>query len=1230
MPQTLVSSHSPFRDEYRPEDKGWTGVRPNVPGPSSPSLDLDKHALDRRYTKQRLEETVPGKFPSPTRLSFDEETFAEKFKYMICSSGLLEKDYVPALSGGLDADGDDIYVESLNLVGERELSLDIYKEIRKWAGLARKRWDLALAGLCLLVGIGLSLGTWVLAALLSFIGGGGVWYLSKTFAIKQITPPRPSTLSISQETAQTRALASLTAFISQSHSLNSTLSASLTLLDPHPYNLNTHHTLRVTLHRLTGNMTDHLGTATSTLLELTDRKELGVLGEMYDIPVVGSFFYSRRHRHALSSSEEDHDEGEDGQGDEEKYYSDPQAVNRPSPRTAGGLADRSRFGTISRRGSRSLVPLSAGQNSSSPLKRLHTHSHRTHHLSLMSDRDAEDKFTQLPDRTPRLSRRSSADRLDSVRPPGVHRPRHERRITEADEEAEMGIEGNDGDGDGDVSTSDRSGSEVDGELTNDIQPIKGGVIPSPTSPIQKEAARIVPRTPILTQGTPRGSPSPFPHVPSPLSRRLSTASEGLQPLRTAALVTPSRSSGRSPSLLSSPYFSGREPVVPPSSAPLRAALSLDTSASPAGNPKRRSLQNMPYYHSSDDDQGQSTSAGLTRTRSMPLSDLQALRTASSTGFRSRRSSLNPAYGLGISPNLVSQSAVPTSTGLGYGFSTSLPSSSFPPDKRSSISTILSQQSHISRHSLTLKRVESVSPLTAPALKAGCLGIHLKRRRLACCLLGLRFGESEAYWEEAQSVIEVLIEGITEERVALEAVLKEAQKEAEATAALDGLKPGVFGSLSDAWSPADSVFPSNINGLGGRKDFAPRTSDEALLLEHIDTMGSALVKSWMELSSFRQALRAGDAQVSMLGENGGGWSEVRSKLGDALREWERGREVLSRIRDEPRDHRADIAAMDVHHDGEQFPAFMKAWDGADGDEEGDGDTSQSTSLQTDAGPEKREHDDPYREPAVINAESEYLPPVGKDTIFEGTSLPPLSTEKEVLSQMSREARIKLMKEARDLGLSVTDLMKRQNGAQSHEELGESMETRREMRMKGGLVVDELRGVIGVIRRMKEGDMASEAQQGRLLRSPHSTDSTARSSGGDAAETRADTGTSFGTEDFPSAAHRASAGGQAQYDNHDNDDNPSISLRPGRQLDDNHHHDHDESDNESETMTDEFHSKCDEYVPREEDMKQAEVPKVRGVLAPPLPFDIGELKRSFQFSRSAECEIGGKEEDEHVLD
>ncbi|WVQ67135.1 uncharacterized protein L199_005330 [Kwoniella botswanensis] len=994
--------------------KGWTGSLPNSAGPSNTSNNA-----------------VPGKFPSPSRLSFSDETFAEKFRYLICSSGLLEKDYVPALSGGLESElGDDI----------PDNNEETWKVLEGWIQKGKERWDLVLASIALMVGLMISLGLWTILGLSSvgilFMG----WYKGLVPISKDISN-KPTTSS-DDNTPQSAALASLTNFITQSQSLNNTLLSSLSLLEPHPYNLYTHNPLRVALHRFTGNMTDHLATATSTLLELTDRRELAVLGEMYDIPVVGSFFYSRGRRHHSitdSSSEEEYDQ--------------PIPVHRPALPHRPSSHPSPQKHNHAAHSSTSSLPAYAGPSS---LKKLPS----AQRFSFSSSPGGDDRFTHLPDKTPRLSKRASVERLRDTwsQSPRYERPKHERRITEADEEAE---------------NEDTTTTSVQSMSSDDNTPVKldrrdsrsdnqiGSTVISPKSPPAGGRAGLgvtIPRTPILTRETPRGSSaSPFRHIPSPLSRRLSNASERLQPLRTAAMSTPSRSLPGSTTLLPSPFMSDPSSIsdiVPPSSAPLRAVTSLDpllssSEAGASGNPKRRSLQNMVYYHSSDEnDPHQSLSsgplsAGLTRTRSMPLSDLQALRSASTAGGgggRSRRSSLNP-------------SAIRSSIGLGIGFPTDVV------NKRSSLTTLPPPSPEPSLN-LNLRRVESISPLTTPSLKASCLGIHLKRRRMTCCLLGLKFRENQddSYWRDVKGILDDLVLGMIEEKKILEDVLKDSEREERIIRLLNSDKHehprNNDNGLSDIWSPSpiESVFPDH------KRDYAPKTPDEVLLNEHMDKLAQALIGSWKELSKLRESLGSNRKEGQGLGLMDG-WIGVRSRLGDGIREWERGKEVILRMTSQNRgsdnvqvssstedDQGQNVEQeKDVRQSTSPLPEFMKSWTTTDDDENQDRGSADKSFEDAE----------------------EPLPPVGKDLIFEATSSIPLNEDKVLLSKMSREDRIKLTKQAREKGISVVELLKDRNG------LGDQKEKDvREMKIRSGQVVDELRGVIGSIRRMKVGDLPGE--------------------------------------------------------------------------------------------------------------------------------------------------------------
>lgn len=725
------------------------------------------------------------------------------------------------------------------------------------------------------------------------------------------------------------------------------------------------HELRLALHRLTDNMADHIATATSTILEMTDRNELGVLGEMYDIPVVGSFFYSRRRA----------DDSSDGE----------QADHRvPSPRRTP------------------VRPLSTPSKIPQPGSlRRYGHSGRSQHMSIMSMPDPNDRFTQIPERTPRLLKRASQERIAGRKSWNPESVRHERRIMETDENEDNKF------------VSAHLGEEGDKTL---VQALRSSLSPEPNTP--PELSMSTPTTPITPITNRRPISTSFKHISSPLSRRMSQFSEtGLIPLRTAPLAYRSRTN--SSSLLPSPFENDfpSSPIRPTESS-TRALGSTD------GNPgrKRRSLQNMPYYPYSETDH--LPGADLARTRSMPISDLQTLRSAQSTGSRSRRSSVN-------------RNLAPVGLGLG------LPNN-FLSDKRSSFASVSSPLSRA-----PLERINSVSPLTTPALTASSLGIHLKRRRMACCLLGLRFEEpNDMYWEEVSSTLEELSKKMKEECVVVENVLKKVRKDMTIKEALDDLAGGHSGLLDMGISPAEITFPFPTTPTDQQLDFAPKTSDERLLVEHIDKMSSSIVQAWGELASLR----------STLGKDGEGgtsqkWAKVRESLGEVIREWERGREVSNRMDERDQGNRRENDEIEESEEMQEpkMPDFLRAWE--------DTSTSESTSLETDRQSfinkvhlaehpsSSLNHDDP---PLPLDQ----LPRPGKDTVFESVSAP-LPRTNAVLTGMTREERIKLMKEAREKGVNVGNLL----GA-------DEMRKGEDARKKGGELVSELEGVIDVIRKMKE--------------------------------------------------------------------------------------------------------------------------------------------------------------------
>ena len=689
------------------------------------------------------------------------------------------------------------------------------------------------------------------------------------------------------------------------------------------------------------------------LLVKADKGELEVLGEMYDIPIHGNSYHARKLDGGRDSGEED-----------KSVESGALFGSIPGPRQPFQTVPITQPNPSKHR----LVPLVLQSLAMSPSRSLPGHfrpTHRVHHLSLPHNTSRHavsplgspltvvgDRFTSLPPRTPRTSKRASLDQQMwslahnsgpvSTSPMNnhLHRPVHERRITESDDED-----------DGDQSSSE------------DSRRTSG-------SNVQITAASSLPTSPNILGGRTFTS---------------KCASTLLHDQTSPLLDRSSRSTQTTLTLLSSPF----------------ATPNLSHSASSIPNSKRSSLHNLPYYTSSDDDPATPVST-LSKSHGQPRSDIQALRSRYATGSRSRRTSL---IHTASSPSVADPTLSPTLV-------TSTPQSRF-------------------------ERVVSISPLTLPALKASCLGLHLRRRRLACCLLGLKFEtRDDEYWGEVQTVLGELCVAVNEERAKLDRAVCRAKEQTEVTLQED------VESTGPPW-----MSKSSIDVLG---DFAPRTSDESLLLERIETIQSAITRAWEHLAAVKM-------DVSRSRTNGIGmkhrWGKVREEMGTMIRDWDRGKDLVSqldRISLPTEDTALETSLATLRESREMpstknnLPEFIQAWSE-------DTDNSPSTSLETIPNPASLDGQD---EPEL----GEMLPPPGVDIVFESDVL----AVQYAKSSLTRDERIRLAKEARERSTTLGQIPKL--GGSQREEL-ESDEQGEEARKRTGDMVDELKGMIGLIRRRK---------------------------------------------------------------------------------------------------------------------------------------------------------------------
>lgn len=809
------------------------------------------------------------------------EAFGERFKYMICTSGLLEKVYVPCL-GGARKEEVGLPLEDTRVVEEEgQLNVQDWRgrgmeDAQKGIEKVRERPDIAMAAVVLLVAMAWIVGWMVFIGLGVCISAGIVlvWRNRLSRTVNPLQPTSPiETASSSTKEPNADTLSSFEDLMTASTSLDSTIDSALSIFQGHPDSSDSHHDLRLAIHRLTESMTDHLGSATSNLLELVDRTELGILGAMYDIPI-GPTSVSRNRAQTISDDE-----------------LDLKALKR-----------------LSWNASKSLIPLSLpmGTSSSSPA-RLHPDRKHTVHLSL-GGMPLEDRFTTVPKRTPRSIKRSSwAAEWNDRKADGTDPNTLSERPT--------------------LKTIPSSSIELQNTSSDDSGPYELPKTPNP----QRNHSSVTPRR------------------SSPLSRRDSDSSDTFQ-RHIFPIVPPTPA---------------KYPLLP---SPFRSPIRDDQ--------KRRSLQTMPYFHSDKSDIASpgrasiSGSSDMARTGSSQVSDLQMLRDQSTNG-------LIPSHSI---ESLASRA----------GFTPTRP------------------RRIVNRST----RSPSLSPLTLPGLKAACLGVHMKRRRVACCLLGLKFDQDREYWVEVKRVLDDLVDGINAAVNDLQAAEREARVAVEPKSTSTSIPPWMVGDLSATT----------------RLDFAPRTSDHALLLQQIESMEATLHRTWNNLQAVRPAIDSSEDLAHP-------WAAIRGDLGELIRDWERGKDIVSRLDASART--TDGSSVEGEEgDLEVMPAFLKAWE-EDGDPSSAATDSVRSSVDTHDTFSSNPHDTPHYDPLA----AEVLPPPGQDLVFESIPMPIVPRAK---AKMSREERIRAMKEARE---------------------NPPIEQVKGVSEMGGDVVGELKSMIGIIRRRK---------------------------------------------------------------------------------------------------------------------------------------------------------------------
>jgi hypothetical protein len=166
MYDTSAEIHS---DEER---TGWTGVIPNMSSSSRSSLTTSPSRQPRRNHTTESSHDLKG--TGDANEDEEMEIFGERFKYLICTSGLLEKVYVPCLGGPRIQEKSDAILYSDPKLEQIQVPLvdwriNLSKKLEIWSGKMRERPDIVLAGVVLLVAMAWVIG-WKLFMVVTLAG----------------------------------------------------------------------------------------------------------------------------------------------------------------------------------------------------------------------------------------------------------------------------------------------------------------------------------------------------------------------------------------------------------------------------------------------------------------------------------------------------------------------------------------------------------------------------------------------------------------------------------------------------------------------------------------------------------------------------------------------------------------------------------------------------------------------------------------------------------------------------------------------------------------------------------------------------------------------------------------------------------------------------------------------------------------------------------------------------
>lgn len=344
------------------------------------------------------------------------------------------------------------------------------------------------------------------------------------------------------------------------------------------------------------------------------------------------------------------------------------------------------------------------------------------------------------------------------------------------------------------------------------------------------------------------------------------------------------------------------------------------------------------------------------------------------------------------------------------------------------------------HQHQLQRSVSFGHLTNASLKASFLGVHLKRKRVACALLALEFGAGDMVKGGPMHIRHIAL----------------AKYWADVHIILDDLRQSLSSITNDIRASTPVGRETRYQPfLPGRPhdSFAPRQSDQFVMLEQIHILSRLLAGAQNELIELKSSVEQGHEEEIIQQ-----WDRLRLDLAAMIRTWEKGRTTAAKST-VPLNIDADLRRSD------EVPDFVRHWgvDDAPTLDKQEADTSNNASISSDVPAESSTlaqttaHDDATNH-LLDSTSASFLPPPGIEDVFEAVlELPPArsSLTGPDGKKLSREERIRLVKLARE---TPTDKV------ESNPNTGPLAATAPTM-AKNGQVMDELKSVIGEMQRRR---------------------------------------------------------------------------------------------------------------------------------------------------------------------